>query len=91
MQPFTLKPFLEGTIYNAVELFKNGSEEVLNNILVHVKHTLKDEDIQEANKLVIAQIISDVFNESDNSSKVRFICVIVKFLFLSAPVFELLT
>ncbi|RZC36873.1 uncharacterized protein BDFB_008470, partial [Asbolus verrucosus] len=69
VQPFTLKPFLELTIYHAVELFKNDNEEQLLTILKHLKATLNDETIQESNKIVIAQIISSVVDDIDISSK----------------------
>jgi hypothetical protein len=65
VQPFALKPFLEVTILNAVELFKVGSKDQLVTILRHLEDTLRDETIQEANKIVIAQIISDVFNQTE--------------------------
>lgn len=73
VQPFALKPFLEVTILNAVELFKVGSKEQLVTILRHLEDTLRDETIQEANKIVIAQIISDVFNQTEICCEVQMV------------------
>ncbi|EFA06297.1 hypothetical protein TcasGA2_TC009164 [Tribolium castaneum] len=69
VQPFTLRPFLETTITTSVDLFKNGDEKQLNEILIYVKNTLRNKEIQEANKIVIAQIISDILAETSITSK----------------------
>ncbi|XP_044265602.1 uncharacterized protein LOC123011943 [Tribolium madens] len=69
VQPFTLRPFLEKTITTSVDLFEKGNEKQLNEILIHLKNTLRNREIQEANKIVIAQIISDIFAETPITSK----------------------
>lgn len=71
VQPFTLKPFFEATISNAVILFENGDESLLITILGYLNRTLEDGSVQEANKFVIAEIISDLVSDSDCSSKVN--------------------
>ncbi|KAJ8924352.1 hypothetical protein NQ315_007148 [Exocentrus adspersus] len=59
IQPIILKPFFEKAIAFSIEKYETGDQKLLKNSLLFIEQVLRNNEIQETNKITVAQVLSD--------------------------------
>nr|CAI5845101.1 unnamed protein product [Callosobruchus analis] len=59
VQPVILKPFFEVAFTYAIDAFENGDKEMLKSMLKFSLEIMHEKDIQESNKVSVAQVLCD--------------------------------
>nr|CAH7734619.1 unnamed protein product [Callosobruchus chinensis] len=69
VQPVILKPFFEVAFTYAIDAFEKRDKEILTNMLKFSLQIMHKKDIQESNKISIAQVICDKIPSIDSESE----------------------
>lgn len=72
IQPLILRPFFEKSIKFGINKYENGAKNLLENILDLSREVLQNAEIQETNKITIAEVLSDKISVADIKSEVRY-------------------
>lgn len=70
IQPTILKPFVESSFTFGIKEFSSGNTSLLKSLVEITVEVLKDDNVQETNKITIAQVLCDQILVCEIKSKV---------------------
>lgn len=70
IQPLILKPFFEKAMIFSINKFEDGNQELLEKMLEFFSKVLQNKEIQETNKITIAEVLNDRISIADIKSEV---------------------